>query len=85
MSEERVYIMSLIRENDKLKEEIKKLKEDISEMDNLRATYQIWNGDKKDRIEDALEKIYESKYSDVKNNEKWYKFLEELTKILKGE
>lgn len=85
MSEEKLYIISLIKENDKLKEEIKKLKSDIEKKDNLIATYKIWNGDKEEKIKEALEKIYFSKYSEVNSDEKWLNYLKELTKILKGE
>ena len=85
MSEEKIYIISLIKENDKLKEEIKKLKSDIEKKDNLIATYKIWNSDKEYRIKDALEKIYFSAYAEVNSDEKWLKYLKELEKILKGE
>lgn len=85
MSEEKIYIISLIKENDKLKEEIKKLKSDIEKKDNLIATYKIWNSDKEYKIKDALEKIYFSTYAEVNSDEKWLKYLKELEKILKGE
>lgn len=85
MSEEKIYIISLIKENEKLKEEIKKLNNDIEKIDNLRATYKIWNDDKGEKIKEALEKIHMSTYSEANTDEKWCKYLEELTKILKGE
>ena len=85
MSEEKLYIISLIKENDKLKEEIKKLKSDTEKKDNLIATYKIWNGDKKEKIKTALERIYFSTYTEVNSVEKWLNYLNELTKILKGE
>jgi len=85
MSEEKLYVISLIKENDKLKEEIKKLKSDAEKKDNLIATYKIWNGDKEEKIKTALERIYFSTYAEVNSDEKWLNYLKELAKILKGE